>query len=355
MQDVAKRAGVSASTVSRVVNGDRYVGKQARVRIEAAIAELGFQPNRAAQKLRPGRPTDTIALLIEDISNPFYAAIAQGVESVAQQQQHLLVLGTTRRDFEQERGVVEELLRRRVDGLLIVPSTLDKRPYVELSRWAPMVFIDRRPAGLKADVVVLDNRAGARDAVALLVEAGHRRIGYVGGAETVGANEPRLTGYRQALERAGIAVEPELMRLNNHDIAAARGAARELFVVADPPTAVFADNNRMTVGVLEAIHDCGADVEVAGFDDVELADLLRVPVALVTYDAFAMGRRAAELLFERIVDRDRAPRRVVIPTTVVPHGMLGPAAGSRRAPDALEPVDVDVADRVVAMTHRRAR
>jgi LacI family transcriptional regulator len=325
MQDVAERAGVSASTVSRVVNDDRYVGKQTRVRVEAAIAELGFQPNRMAQRLRPGRPTDTIALLIEDVSNPFYSAIAQGVESVAQQQRHLLVLGTTRRDFDQERGVLEELLRRRVDGLLIVPSTLDKQPYVDLSRWAPMVFIDRRPAGMKTDVVVLDNRTGAREVVARLVTAGHRRIGYVGGAASVGATEPRLTGYRTALERAGIAIEPALVHLNNHDTAAARAAGRAMFAAADPPTAVFADNNRMTVGVLEAIHERGSGAEVAGFDDVELADLLKVPVALVTYDAFAMGRRAAELLFERIAEPERAPRRVVIPTEVVPHGVTGPA------------------------------
>ncbi len=327
MQDVARVAGVSASTVSRVVNDDRYVGRASREKVEKAIDELGFRPNRMAQKLRPGRPTDTIALVIEDVSNPFYASIAAGVDAVAQQHRHMMILGTTRRSFEQERDVLEELLRRRVDGLLVVPSTQEHlQTYQKLSRWAPMVFIDRRPRGMRADAVVLDNQDGARRAVASLIDAGHRRISYVGGAPSVFTGERRLTGYRRALSDAGISFDPALVRLNNHDTGAARAAALELLSGDAAPTAVFTDNNRMTVGVLEAIHRSGRDraVAVAGYDDVELADLLSVPVTLVSYDATALGRQAAELLFARIDGDDRPARRITVPTRMVSHPAPSP-------------------------------
>lgn len=338
MQDVARAAGVSVSTVSRVVNGDRYVGGATRARVEAAVADLGFHPNRMAQKLRPGRPTDTIALVIEDVSNPFYAAIAEGVDSVAQQHRHLLILGTTRRSVDQEREVLAELLRRRVDGLLVVPSGPDHlETYDRLGRWAPMVFIDRRPRGLAGDAVVLDNRGATRRVVTSLVGAGHHRIAYLGGAPSVFTGQRRLAGYRSALADAGIPVDAGLVRLDNHDTAAARSAGLDLLAAARPPTAVFADNNRMTVGLLRAVHESGRDVAVAGYDDVELADLLRVPLTVVSYDATELGRRAAGLLFDRIDGYQGPPRRVTVPTSITHHPTGGPPPARQPDPGARRP------------------
>jgi LacI family transcriptional regulator len=165
--------------------------------------------------------------------------------------------------------------------------------------------------------VVLDNKKGACDVVSQLIASGHRRIGYVGGTPSLSDREPRLAGYRKALADAGIDFELELVKLDNHDKSSARRAAGELLTRNHPPTAVFTDNNRMTVGVLEAIYRGGMHTEVAGFDDVELAEMLQVPVTLVTYDAADIGRQAAELLFARIAGDTSPPRRVVIPTTVV--------------------------------------
>jgi LacI family transcriptional regulator, galactose operon repressor len=320
MRDVARRAGVSASTVSRVVNDDRYVGAATKLRVERAIEELGFQPNRLAQRLRHGRATETVALVIEDVANPFYSAIAEGVDSVARANRHMLILGTTRRTAQEERHVLEELLRRRVDGFLIVPSSQQHLDlYDRIARSASMVFVDRRPPGIEADAVVLDNRGSARRAVEHLIGAGHRRIAYLGGASTVHPGKGRLAGYRRALAGAGLPADDRLVRLGNHDAAAARDAAVELLAADPAPTAVFADNNRMTVGLLNAIRRTGHRVAVAGFDDLELAELLSLPLTLVTYDPTALGRRAAELLFARINGAAGPPRRITVPTTMITH------------------------------------
>lgn len=320
MHHVAKAAGVSVSTVSRVLSNGRYVREDTRLKVQKVISELGFQPNRLAQGLRPGQSTAAIALVIEDIANPFSSAIAHGVEVATRQQKHLLVLGATERSFDQQSELMREMVRRRVDGMLVMPAAGDHSAlHAELSQWAPMVFIDRPPRGIEADVVLLDNRGGARQAVRYLFARGHRRIGYVGGTTSVPTGSRRLSGYRQAFKDYGIAVDQALVTLDHHDAESAREAAVSLLESKSPPTAIFADNNRMSVGVLRAAHESAAPVDVAGFDDLELAELLSVPVALVTYDAVDLGRRAAELLFSRIGGDAAQPRRITLPTSLSVH------------------------------------
>jgi LacI family transcriptional regulator, galactose operon repressor len=325
MHDVARAAGVSPATVSRVVNDERYIRAETRAAVERAIAELGYQRNESARALRDGQTTDTIALVIEDVANPFWSAITDGAEEVARQHRHMLVVGSTRHSYDRERDLLRDLvLRRRVDGLLVVPTAQPQHElHAELSRWAPIVFIDRRPVGVAADAVLLDNRGGARRAVEHLIGQGHRRIAYVGGDPTVTTGARRLAGYRQALRAAGLPADPALTRLNVHTAADAHRTASELVRPPDPVDAIFADNNRMAVGVLHAVHEQGSPVGVAAFDEVELAALLPRPVTLVTYDATALGAHAAELLFARINGADGPPRRSVHRTTLVTRG--GPA------------------------------
>jgi LacI family transcriptional regulator len=322
MHDVARVAGVSPATVSRVVNNERYVREDTRTSVEAAIAELGFQRNEAARALRPGQTADTIALVIEDVANPFWSAITHGAEEVARRHQHMLVVGSTRHSHDRERDLLRDLvLRRRVDGLLVVPTGHPQPElHAELSRWAPIVYIDRTPAGVSADAVVLDNQGGARRAVGHLIEQGHRRIAYVGGDPSVATGARRLAGYRQALKRAGIGFDRALVRLNAHTVADALATATDLLTGPQPVDAIFADNNRMCVGVLHALHDTGRRAGLAAFDDVELAALLPYPVALVTYDAAELGAHAAELLFARINGADGPARRTVHRTTLVTRG-----------------------------------
>jgi LacI family transcriptional regulator len=321
MHDVARVAGVSAATVSRVVNNERYVREDTRTAVERAIAELGFQRNEAARALRPGQTSDTIALVIEDVSNPFWSAITHGAEEVARKHEHMLVVGSTRQSYDRERDLLRDLvLRRRVDGVLVVPTAHAQHElHAELSRWAPIVYIDRTPTGVEADAVVLDNQGGARSAVEHLVKQGHRRIAYVGGDPSVATGARRLAGYRQALRRAGISFDKSLVRLNVHTVADALAAATDLLTGTPPVDAIFADNNRMCVGVLHALHDTGRPAGLAAFDDVELAALLPHPVALVTYDAVELGAHAAELLFARINGTDGPARRTVHRTTLITH------------------------------------
>jgi LacI family transcriptional regulator len=323
MHDVARLAGVSAATVSRVVNNERYIREETRTAVTKAIEELGFARNEAARALRPGQTTDTVALIIEDVANPFWSAITRGAEEVARRHNHMLVVGSTGHSFDREQELLRDLvLRRRVDGLLVVPTAHAHRSlHEELARYAPMVFVDRAPGRVAADSVVLDNEGGAQAAVKHLVEQGFRRIGYIGGDRSVSTGGRRLTGYRQALKSAGLAYDPELVRLSVHTVEAARHAATDLLTLpAAPVDAIFADNNRMCVGALQAVHRGRRRVGVAGFDDVELAELLPQPVALVTYDAAALGAEAAELLFARIHGHAGRPRRVVHRTTLVLRG-----------------------------------
>jgi len=321
MRDVARLAGVSAATVSRVVNNGRYIRPETRASVERAIAELGFQRNEIARTLRPGQTAETIGLVIEDPANPFWSAITRGAEETAQRYQHMLVVGSTGLSFERESDLLRDLVRRRVDGLLVVPTPQAHRDlHAELARWVPMVFIDRAPRGVAADSVLLDNRGGARKAVEHLLSRGYRRIAYVGGDPAVGTGASRLAGYKHALKNAGLAVDPKLVSLGNYTVEAALAATTQLLSGSD---AVFADNNRMCLGVLQAVYRHGADIGVAGFDDVELADLLPTPVALVAYDAVEMGRHAAELLFERIAGGTGPFKRAVHPTRIVLRGRNG--------------------------------
>jgi LacI family transcriptional regulator len=183
-----------------------------------------------------------------------------------------------------------------------------------------VVFIDRAPPGVPADSVVLDNVGGARRATEYLLSEGHRRIGYIGGDPAVCTGAARRSGYRRALSDAGLEYDPRLVSLDNHTVEAALAAATGLLDGPDPATAIFADNNRICVGVLRAAARHAAAVGVAGFDDVELADLLTQPIALITYDAVELGRRAAERLFERIGGATGKPEELVLPTALVLRG-----------------------------------
>ncbi|MEV6493407.1 LacI family DNA-binding transcriptional regulator [Actinoplanes sp. NPDC051633] len=327
MHDVARAAGVSPATVSRVVNNERYVREQTRALVESAIAGLGFQRNEAARALRPGQTTETIALVIEDLANPFWSAVAHGAEEVARRHGHMVVVGSTRGSYDRERDLLRDLvLRRRVDGVLVVPTAEAQADlHAELSRWVPVVFIDRTPSGVPADAVVLDNSGGARRAVEHLLTRGHRRIAYIGGSPKVTTGARRLAGYRQALKGAGVPFDRSLVRMNVATVSEARAAATDL--LGGRIDAIFADNNRMCVGTLHAVHDSRQPVETAAFDDVELADLLPRPVTLVTYDPTELGTCGADMLFARINGASGPPRRTVLRTTLVTRGGNGSSPG----------------------------
>jgi LacI family transcriptional regulator, galactose operon repressor len=321
MTDVANAAGVSLKTVSRVVNEEPGVRPETAALVHEAIAALGFSRNDMARALRRGQRSRTLGLVIEDVANPFYSAITRGVEEVARTRGMLVIAGSSDEDPERERELVHLLWERRVDGLLVVPAGDDHRYLLpELRLGTQAVFIDRPPGNIAADVVLLDNVGGARTAVEHLIAHGHRRIAMVGDDAGIFTSLERLRGYREALAGAGLAIDESLIRLGAHDTAAAEVAVEQLLSLAEPPTALFTGNNRITVGALRALARLDGGVALVGFDDVELAELLARPTTVAAYDAAALGRMAAELLAQRLAGDTRPPQRIVLPVTLIERG-----------------------------------
>ena len=299
MNDVAREAGVSLKTVSRVVNAEPGVREETVERVSTAIRRLRYRRDDIASTLRRRTTSASIGLVIEDLANPFYSLVARAVEDAASARQSVLITGSSEGSADLERQLIDTLLGRRVDGLIVVPEPIDHR-FLTRDRDAgtPVVFLDRPPMGLDADSVLLDNRGGARAAVGHLVAQGHRRIGLVGDPASLWTAAERLSGYREALAEAGIPEDPELVRLGSRAVGDAERSTGELLALPSPPTAIFAANNRNCVGVLRALDARRASVALLGFDDFELAEVLGVSV--VSYDPAALGTLAARRLYARV-------------------------------------------------------
>jgi LacI family transcriptional regulator len=322
MRDVAGTAGVSVKTVSRVVNGERGVRADTAARVDDAIGRLGFTRNDLASSLRKGR-AGALGLVIEDVANPFYSAIARTVEDAAQARGHLLITGSCEEDSSRERQLALRLLRRLVDALLIVPAGTEHRYLLpDLAAGVPIVFLDRPPGDIEADTVLLDNLGGTRTGVEHLLGQGHERIGFVGDAPHLYTAAERLAGYRAALADAGRSPRDELLRTGSHDAPHAERAVRELLELPPDrrPTALFTSNNRNTVGALRALRDAPHPIAIVGFDDFELADMLPTPVTVVRHAPEEMGRIAAELAYARLDDGARPPQRRTIGLELVIRG-----------------------------------
>jgi len=323
MVDVARLAGVSLKTVSRVVNGEPNVSGGTADRVHDAITRLDFRRNYNGLLLRRGR-TGTVGLVIDDVGDPFFAVLMAAVEQVAHRHDTLVLAASSEGRGDREKELVEVLASRRVDGLLVVPSRPDQRYLLpEMAAGTPVVFVDRPPAGVEADVVLSDNEGGASAGVRHLAGRGYRRIAFVGDAVPYSCRS-RLRGFRAGLDAAGLPRDDRLVRTGVADTEAARAVVRTMLASGTPsPEAVFTSNNRMTVGALHGLRDSGAagrQVEVVGFDDLELADLVDPPVTVVAQDPVELGRAAAELLLARMRGDTGLPRRQVVPTRLVVRG-----------------------------------
>ncbi len=320
MRDVASQAGVSLKTVSRVVNDEPGVAAQTASRVSEAVAHLGFQRNDLARSLRPGQPSSTVGLVIEDVANPFWSAIAQSVEAVCRERGYLLITASALEDAERERELVTVLLQRRVDALLVVPAGTDHRYMSADLRRTSAVFLDRPPARIEADTVLLDNAGGARQAAEHLLAAGHTRIACLADTAALYTATQRMGGFHAALAAAGLEPDPALVAAGNRAAGDAQAAVERLLALPEDrrPTAIFAANNRSTVGALHAVYGAERPVALVGFDDFELADLLGVTV--VRSDPARMGEQAATLALARLGGDDRPPQRLTVPTTLVARG-----------------------------------
>lgn len=315
MKDVATLAQVSLSTVSRFVNGDPGRADLAD-RISQAIDLLGYQRDLTASTLRRAdRASASIGVLVADVGNPFFAAVLRGTEEVARTRGSLTVAASSDEDPDRERDLAAALSARRIDGLIVVPAS-DDSSYLRPERppGVPLAFVDRPPRFLDADTVLSDNAGGAATATRHLVEHGHTRIGFLGDNERVYTCVERLRGYRSALTDA----DPALVRLDLHQDTV-DAAVRSLLALPSPPTALLASQNLLTIATIRALRALGrhTDIALVGFDEISLADALEPSVTVVAQRPVALGRAAAELLFNRIDGYDGPGRRVVVDTDFI--------------------------------------
>lgn len=311
MNDVARTAGVSLKTVSRVVNGETTVAPDLAARVRAAVTLLDYRPHLGASMLRRNdRRTRTIGVLLEDVSNPFSAAVHRAVADRAHARGIHVLTGNLNEDPRREQELAAAFAGWQADGLIIAPTAPDQG-YLEAFGGLPVVFVDRPGAGAAGDTVTATSLAGAAGAVRHLIRHGHRRIAYLGD------RQDRYGGYLSALGG-----RPGPVVFDLHDPADAEGAAIAVLRGPDPPTAIFAGRHPITVGVIRALRRLGRHHSVAlvGFDDFPLADLLEPAVTVVAQDPARIGRTAADALFERIDGRDDPFREIRVATTLIPRG-----------------------------------
>jgi LacI family transcriptional regulator len=343
IHDVAARAGVSPATVSRFLRGQRVRSPET---IQAAVDELGYWPSAAAQSLKSGR-TRTIGVVVPDITNPYFAAVVKGMESVTRSQRYRILLANTDESSEREDEVLADMVRQ-VDGVVLAPATeQDQTPLHLRDANVPLVFIDRDLAGGEHfDSVLVNNHDGGRQAAAHLLSLGHTRIATISGNQDTTPGRCRREGFMETLAASGLDIPPD------HDL---NGDFREesgyqltlsLLSLPEPPTAIFTANNLMTLGALKALHDMRVDipsqVSLIGFDDLDTGPLLRPPLTVIDRPMVEQGVLAMRLLLRRFNEQyaDDMPRRIVLDTKLVERastapprpGDLAPGGGTGRIP-----------------------
>ena len=323
LHEVAQRAGVSAMTVSRVVNGRGRVDSETRQRVEEAIQALDYVPNRIARGLI-SQKTQTIGIIVPDIVNPFFAPVVRGAESAARKAGYRVLLCNSEGDLRLEREYIEDLVAHRVEGLLLAPASDRSRSSIlSLLRGGfPLVLIDRALPDADCDLIVSDNAQGARRLIEHLIAIGHREIAHVSDAEDTSTGRERLRGYREALEAAGIPFQPELVIRTTVDRIGGYRAAQEILARDLLPTAIFAVNNMTAVGTMEALRERGLsvpkDMGLVCFDDVEHLAVLSPILTVIDQPAETFGSLGVQLLLERMSGKANSrPRRIILQTDLI--------------------------------------
>ncbi|MEU0567999.1 LacI family DNA-binding transcriptional regulator [Nonomuraea sp. NPDC005983] len=320
MADVARHAGVSLKTVSRVVNQEPHVSAALQRRVQESIGALGFRRNEAASRLARGASMLTLGLVMENISNEFYSRLAKSVEAAAAEHEALVVFGSYEERAERERMLIESMYARGVDSLIIVPSGADHSWLAEYGGLTS-VFVDRVPPGLDgADVVMLDDAHGGRVATEHLLARGHRRVALISDDERLSSVHDRALGYRAALRDAGLTLDESLVVREVFDPWRAAHEVGRLLDLPDPPTAFFATNNRAAIGILQALRDRPERPAYVGFDDFALADVFNPGVTVVRYDTSRLATSAVDLLLHPASPEAGTPRRVRVPVELVVRG-----------------------------------
>lgn len=333
IHDVAKKSGVSVTTVSRVINNHPHVREETRQRVLAVFREMAYVPNANAGSLAR-KSTSTIAVLVPDITNTFFTTLVRGIEDKANESGLSVILGNTDEESVKEQTYIHKFLERRVDGLIVVPVESRKKNFKVIQKHElPLALVDRHVEGVDADFVGSDNYQGARMLVKYLVELGHREIAIISGSKEISVFRERVEGFLSAMSEMQIPVKPEFILYGhkpNKDVGLE--LTRRLIKLDSRPTAIFAANNSLSVGTVLALQQAGLsvpqDVSVACFDDND-ANSFNPFFTSVIQPAYMMGYVTAELLQKRIKDgrESQVTRLLMQPEMVIRHSTTHPGSG----------------------------
>ena len=302
MEDVASRAGVSTSTVSHVLNGTRKVSPATVQAVQRAIQQLGYIPNTLARSLARSS-TNTIGVAISALSNHYFSETVHAIETECAKHGYMMLFADPHDDPEQELRVVTALHHRRVDGILLAPSTGSKALEYLQANEVPTVLVDRM-MNEQFDQVGVENTRSTEALVTHLIEHGHRRIGFIAGRPGLGTTDERVAGYHAALQAAGLLVDPQLVVNGDSNSETARIATAQLLALPARPTAIMAGNNLMTLGAMHALRDAKVEVPghiaLVGFDDFDWADFFVPRLTLIAQPVKELGARAVQMLLQRM-------------------------------------------------------
>lgn len=318
MKDIAKLAGVSVVTVSRVVNNSSNVGDETRKKVQQAIKELKYKPNRVAKRLRSTVSSgNLLGVLIPDIKNPFYVDVLNGIEEIAYKNNYALIMCNFNQDEEKQSRYIDILLSEAVDGMIVAPVKTDDQKIINvIQSGLPIVCVDRGLKDVDVDVVLVDNKRGAFLAVEHIIKSGYKRIAYISGKRDIPSSLQREEGYLEALKKYDIAVDSSLIKYGDSSHASGVTLSGDLLDLPNPPDAIFTGNNLITLGALETINKreikIPQEVAIVGFDDMYWSNSFNPPLTAVRQPAHEIGKRAIELLIQRIEDPHKSTVQMIL-------------------------------------------
>lgn len=314
IKDIAKKTGLGLATISSYLNGGN-VREQNRIKIEAAIEELHYEVNEVARGLKTNR-TKLIGILIPELNNIFCAEIITEVEDILRNQGYATMICDCRTDINREIEAVEFLIKRRVDGVIVMPSGNKGKHFEKLTRAGiPVVLLDRKPDDFDGDCVLVDNQKGAKEAVNRLIDAGHRTIGMITGPSDVFTARERYLGYKEALQEANIPISNQLVSYNEYTIEGGMSGLRYLVENNKDMTAVFVANYELTMGVVIEASELNLNIpeelSVIGFDNVEFARACVPKLCIVSQPTKAIAQKVAEVMLERLECESKNEKMIV--------------------------------------------
>ncbi len=333
LKDLAAYCGLHPSTISRILRGkdSRRISKATQQKVFDAAKKLHYQPNQIARALRL-KKTNTIGLIVPDISNPFFSRIAHTIDNLAYDAAYMLIVVSTDENQHKEYHFVEEMVSRGVDGLMIIPVQEDDKHLRELQEEKfPLVLMDREFEKFETNVILSDNKEASYNAVKHLYKLGHKRIAVLSGRRDIYSIKERIQGYMDAVKDLKVDNDPRLIKGNGHRIEDGYAATKELLNLPKPPTALLISGNLITVGALEAIREKNLqipkDISVIGFTDSLYSDFLSTPLSTISHPLQEIGEKSINLLFKHINSEKQLPyEKIIVKTKFTARDSIGPAA-----------------------------